>query len=118
MTFYFNISSNCVLDGESCVVYSNDDSLQSGVCSYIVQSLTINGKPRTFLTFGVITESISTLAELMKTPLDILSAASGNKYSSTDIVKKIDFVMTDSSAHNLKVIEKVKISYEDCFSFH
>ena len=54
----------------------------------------------------------------MKTTLDILSAASGYKYSSTDIVKKIDFVMTDSTAHNLKVIEKVKISYEDCFSFH
>ena len=78
----------------------------------------VNGKQRTLPTFGVITESRSTLAEVMKTTLDILSAASGYKYSSTDIVRKIDFVMTDSTAYNLKVIEKVKISYENCFSFH
>ena len=52
----------------------------------------------------------------MKTTLDIVPAASGYKYSFTDI-RKIDFVMTESTAHNAKVIEKVKISYENCFSF-
>ena len=47
------------------------------------------------------------------------SAASGCKYSSKDIIRKIHFVMTDSIVHNLnKVIEKVeKISYENCLSF-
>ena len=45
------------------------------------------------------------------------SAASGYKYGSKDIVRKIDFVMTDSTAHNLnKAIEEVeKNSYENCF---
>ena len=52
----------------------------------------------------------------MKTTLDIVPTASGYKYSFTDI-RKIDFVMTESTAHNAKVIEKVKISYENCFSF-
>ena len=48
------------------------------------------------------------------------SAASGYKCSSKQIVRKIGFVMTDSTAHNHnKVIEKVKkISYENCFSSH
>ena len=54
----------------------------------------------------------------MKAALDILSDATDYKYSPKDIVRKIDFIMTDSTAHNLKVIEKVKISSENCFSFH
>ena len=50
----------------------------------------------------------------------VSSAASCYKDSSKDIVRKIDFIMTDSTAHTLnKVIEKVKkISYENYFSFH
>ena len=57
---------------------------------------------------------------LMKTILDILSATSGYRYSSKDIVRKFDFVMSDSTAHNFnKVIAKVKkISYENCFFSH
>ena len=39
--------------------------------------------------------------------LKILSAASGNKYSPSDILEKISFVMTDSTSHNLNVIEMV-----------
>ena len=54
----------------------------------------------------------------MKAALDILSDATDYKYIPKDIVRKIDFIMTDSTAHNLKVIEKVKISSENCFSFH
>ena len=48
------------------------------------------------------------------------SAAPWYKYSSKEIVRKIDFITKDSIAHNLnKVIEKVKkISNENCFSFH
>ena len=92
---------------ESCVIYSNDGSSKSGVGAYVVQSLTINGKPRNLPTFGVFTESRETLAELMKVTLDILAAASGYKYSREDILKKINFVMTDSTSHNLNVIEQV-----------
>ena len=37
------------------------------------------------------------------------SAASCHKYSSKDIVRKVDFIVADSKAHNLnKVIDKVK----------
>ena len=46
------------------------------------------------------------------------SAASWYKNNLKDIVRKIDFIIADSTAHN-KVIEKVKkISYENYFSFH
>ena len=50
----------------------------------------------------------------------VSSTASGYKYSSKDIVKKIDFVLTDSILHNLnKTIERVrKIFYENCFFCH
>ena len=37
----------------------------------------------------------------------MLAAATGWRYTDTDIVEKIDFVMTDSTAHNLGVIEQV-----------
>ena len=53
------------------------------------------------------TESRETLKDLEITTLKILSAASGNKYSPSDIVEKISFVMTDSTSHNLNVIEMV-----------
>ena len=47
------------------------------------------------------------------------AVASCHKYSSKDIVSKVDFIMTDNTEHNLnKVIENMKkISYENCFSF-
>ncbi|CAL4082361.1 unnamed protein product, partial [Meganyctiphanes norvegica] len=45
--------------------------------------------------------------DLEITTLKILSAASGNKYSPSEILEKISFVMTDSASHNINVIEMV-----------
>ena len=47
------------------------------------------------------------LAELVQTTLEILSAATGYMYTESQIIAKIDFVMTDSTSHNLDVIEMV-----------
>ena len=96
-----------LMTGETCVVYSSDGSAQSGVGNYVVQSLSINGAQRNLLTFGIFTEKRETLADLVKCTIQILSAASTYKYSTSDILKKITFAMSDSTAHNLKVMEKV-----------
>ena len=53
------------------------------------------------------TESRSTLKDLEIVTLQILSAASRYEYSEQDIMKKISFVMTDSTYNNLKVTELV-----------
>ena len=89
---------------------------RSGAGSYILQSSKINGKVRTLSTFRVIREPRSTLAELVKTTMDIFYAAVSYKYSSKDSVKKIYFVLIDSTAHILVVVEKIsKIYYEHWF---
>ena len=72
MNCHINIYFTSVLDGESYIVYSNNGTAQSGVGSYIVQYLTTKWKTRNSSNLEVITESRSTLAELMKTTLDIL----------------------------------------------
>ena len=88
-------------------VYANDGSSRSGVGSYVVQSLTINGNHRALPTFGIVTESRESLKELELSTLKILSAAFMHTYSEKDILSKINFVMTDSTSHNLEVIEEV-----------
>ena len=107
------------LDEEKCVVYSNNGTAQSGAGTYVVKPMTIKWKTNNFSNLGVITESRSTLTEQSHIGYPASSAASSHKYSFKDIVTKVDFILTDSTAHNLnKVIEKVKkISYENCFSF-
>ena len=95
------------LDNETCVVYSNDGSAQSGVGNYVVQSLTINGIKRSLPTASVFTETRETLSDLIQNTLDILSASCNHKYSSKEILEKITFIMTDSTAHNIGVMEKV-----------
>ena len=90
-------------DSQSCVVYSNDGSGQSGVGNYVVQSITVNGTQRNLPTFSIFTETRSNLKDLTISTMDILSASTGHKYSASDILKKIDFTMTDSSSHNLGV---------------
>ena len=92
---------------ENTIVYSNDGSAQSGVGNYVVQSISINGVQRTLPTLGIFTESRESLAELEKTTFQILSASTGYRFSEKEIVEHIDFVMTDSTSHNLGVIEKV-----------
>lgn len=96
-------------ENETCVVYSNDGSAQSGVGSYVVQSLTINGIKRSLPTAGVFTETRETLTDLIENTLEILSAACSHLYSSKELLEKIAFIMTDSTAHNIGLMEKVHI---------
>ena len=96
-----------LMRGEACVVYSNNGPAQRGMGNYVVQSLSIYGVQRNLSTFGIFTEKRETLADLVKCTIQILSAASTYKYSTSDILKKITFAMSDSTAHNLKVMEKV-----------
>ena len=44
---------------------------------------------------------------MIQTTLEILSAATGCVYTESQIMAKIDFVMTDSTSHNVGVIEMV-----------
>ena len=90
-----------------CVVYSNDGSSQNGTGKYVVQSFTINGIQRTLPTLPVCTESKDTLKDLIIVTINMLSAATDNKYSIKQIFSKVNFVMTDSTAHNLGVAELV-----------
>ena len=46
---------------DAAITYSNDDSSMSGVGSYVVQSLTINGVKRSLPTLAIFTESRETL---------------------------------------------------------
>ena len=66
---------------DAAITYSNDDSSMSGVGSYVVQSLTINGVKRSLPTLAIFTESRETLKDFEPTTFQILSAASGHKYS-------------------------------------
>ena len=101
------IVEELVAEGNHAKVYANDGSSRSGVGSFVVQSLTINGVQRALPTFGIFTESRESLKQLEVTTLKILSAASLHKYLEKEILSKIEFVMTDSTAHNLQVIEEV-----------
>ena len=110
----------CIVDeimesDNAAVTYSNDGSSQNKVGSYIVQSITIDGKQRTLPAMSIVTESRESIADLEITTLQILSASSGYKYTEKDILSKIKFHMGDSAAHNLEVIEKVceKLEVED-----
>ena len=91
-------------DGGS-ITYSNDGSSLNKVGSYIVQSITVNGIQRALPSLNIVTESRETLKDLEKTTLEILSAATGYKYTESEIFKKVKFVMSDSTAHNLGVTE-------------
>ena len=95
-------------DEEAVITYSNDGSSKSGVGGYVVQSLfIINGKQRSLPVMPIFTESEESLKELEITTLKILSTACGGRYSESDILKQVSFVMTDSTARNLGVIDEV-----------
>ena len=79
----------------------------SGVGKYVGQSFTINKVQRVLPTFSVFTESRDSLKELEIMTLKMLCAATGFKYTQQDILANIDFVMTDSTSHNLEVMESV-----------
>ena len=96
-----------VMNGKKVVMYANDGSSMNGVGSYVVQSITIDGVQRPLPTFSIFTESRESLEELESMTLRILSAACGYKYTEQDLLGRIDFVMTDSTSHNLNVMENV-----------
>ena len=87
------------------VVY--DGSGINKVGSYLVQSLTMNGVRISLPTFGVFTGTREILKDLQIATLDILSAASNSECSKEDILKRISFVMSDSTSHKLGVTEAV-----------
>ena len=96
------------MDSENNVVtYSNDGSSQSGVGNYIVQSFSIDGKQRALPTLNILTESRASLKELQLMVYKMLAAATAWKFNESDFVNRINFVMTDSTAHNFGVIEHV-----------
>ena len=84
----------------STIVYSNYGSGMSGVGNYVVQSVTINGTQHTLSTMSIFTESRESLAELVKSTIEIVSASVGFKYSPKHIIETISFIMTDNTAHN------------------
>ena len=75
---------------DAAITYPDDVSSVSGVGSYVVQSLTINGVQRSLPILAIFTESRESLKHLELTTFQILSAASGNKHSKQDILKKYD----------------------------
>ena len=83
----------------------------SGVGGYVVHSMTINGVGRTLPVFGAFNESKETLKDLQIATLEILSIASKGKYTKEDILSRISFVVSDSTAHNFieAVCEEVKV---------
>ena len=101
------IVEDIMSSSKTCIVYSHDGSETSVVGKFVVQSLTINGVPRSLPTFGIFTEKRDSLSELTKTTLAILSASSGGKYEPEEILGKVKYTICDSTAHNLKVIDKV-----------
>ena len=94
-------------DSTTVITYSNDGSSRSGVGSFIVQSLRINGKQRALPSFGIFTESRESLAALEVATYKLLSAASFHDYSEQDIFSKVKFCIHDSTSHNLEVTEAV-----------
>ena len=101
-----------IMEGKKTVVtYSNDGSAMSGVGNYVVQSFTVNNVQRALPTFSIFTESKESLKELESMTLNILCAAVGYRYTEAEILANIDFVMTDSTSHNLNVLESVCDDY-------
>ena len=87
---------------ETVVIYPNDES------NYLVQSFSINGKQRVLPTFNIFSETRASLKDLPPMTFKILAASSGWKYTEKDLAEKIDFVMTDSTAHNLGVTQETE----------
>ena len=91
-------------DSQSVVTYSNDGSSLNRTGNFVVQSFNINGVQRLLPTLGIFAETKKSLTELIQTTLEILSAATGCMYTGSQIMAKIDFVMTDYTSHSLGVI--------------
>ena len=83
------------------VTYSDDGSRKQGAGAFTVQGITINRQHRALPTLSVASESKDNLADLKLTTLNILQAASG--VDKNVLFEKIDFVITDQTAHNFGV---------------
>ena len=94
-------------DSQSVATYSYDRSSLNCTDSFVVQSFNINRVQRILPTLGIFTETKISLVELVQTKLEILSAATECMYTESQIMAKMDFVMTDSISHSLGVIEMV-----------
>ena len=92
------------------IVYHDDGSKKQGVGSFSVQGATINKKFYPFPTLCLASETRENLAQLKVTILSILSAVSG--VSSSDLWRRIDFTMTDSTSHNMGVDDLVSEALE------
>ena len=88
-------------DENTVVTYSDDGSKKQGVGSFSVQGLTVNGVYRALPTLQIASESRENLAALKIAILDILEASSS--VERTSIFEKLDFVITDQTAHNFNV---------------
>lgn len=97
-------------DEKSTITYHDDGSKKQGAGSFSVQGATIDGKFFPFPTLSISSETRENLAQLKLTILAILSAVSG--VSSEDLWRRIDFTMTDSTAHNLMVDDLVSAALE------
>ena len=75
--------------------------------NFVVQSFNISAVQRILPTLGIFAETKKSLTKLIQTTLEILFAATGCVYYESQIMAKIDFVMTDSTSQNLGVIEMV-----------
>ena len=53
-----------IMNGSKAIMYANDGSAMSGVGSFVVQSLTIDGEQRPLPTFSIFTETQKCLEEL------------------------------------------------------
>ena len=73
--------------------------------NYVTQFSSINSVQRNLPTFGIFTEKRETLSDLVKFSVQILSEAYMYKYSTSDIIRKINMVMSDSTAHDFKIME-------------
>ena len=92
------------------VTYADDGSRKQGAGSFSVQGIHINGIYRALPTLPISSETRNNLADLKLAVLNLLEAASG--VSSKELFEKIDFVMTDQTAHNFQTDEIVSEQLE------
>ena len=104
-------------DSNISITYSDDGSRKQGVGNFVVQGITVNGKHRALPILGIERETRTNLAELKVTTFKILEIASG--IPAKKLFQRVNFVMTDQTAHNLEVESLVCEELEiDQLPFH